>query len=207
MWETLAENGGAVLGLAISIYTVYSFAETRIERRRKQYAFLRNLHDQLTYFVNLSRSLSQRAKQAMDLYREHYKNRDFPSPAAECDELPEAAEAVSRWLVQRAEHLNSYPVSVDLNTLGEMLTRSQIDALLELENQRRIYLQVLSTRTMDLRSFPRKRGVLARFADVTHLNIAPIDTALAGFATSIGFQSMGLGDQDSAGEPDSKEAA
>jgi hypothetical protein len=192
MWEALATNAGAVLGLAISIYTIYSFAEARALRKRRQYAFLRHLHEQLSYFVALSRSLSHRAQQVMDLYSEHYQNRSFPNPGAEPDELPNTAEANTRWLVERAEHLLAYPVLLDVEKLGEMLNRRQIDTLLEMENQRRIYLQALTTRTMDLRAFPRRRGVLARFAGVAHLNIGPLDQSLASFAESLGLRSNRL---------------
>lgn len=108
MWIELAKNGGLVLGLAISIYTVYSFIETRVLRRRQQYALLKNVYEEFSYFVVLASSLANRADQVKKVC-EHYLDGSYLDPAAERDELPEDAETPGQWLVKRANHLISLP--------------------------------------------------------------------------------------------------
>jgi hypothetical protein len=186
MWSELLSNGELVLGLAISVYTVYTYVESRVLRRRQQYGLLKNLHAELSYFLSLASSLGQRAGQAKALY-EDYLSGSYPGPAADDDALPEEAEAVGRWLVERANHLIDYPVPIDVEKLGGVLNRRQADALFELLATRRVYLQVLATRAMDLEAFPRRPGVLARFAGVAHLNVGALETKLDLFAQALGL--------------------
>ena len=52
MWQSLAENSALLLGLAISVYTVCTFIETRINQHRQRYALLRSLRLQAEYFID-----------------------------------------------------------------------------------------------------------------------------------------------------------
>jgi hypothetical protein len=191
MWSELIKNGGLVLGLAISIYTIYSFVETRVLRRRQQHALLKNVHEEFSYFLVLASALANRADQAKKLY-EHYLKGSYPAPAADKDELPEDAETVGRWLVKRANHLVGSPITIDVEKMGAILNRRQAHALFELMAARRAYIQVLNTRAMDLDAFPRRPGVLARFVGVAHLNVSVLNDKLKAFAKALGLSTPEL---------------
>jgi len=186
MWIELAKNGGLVLGLAISIYTIYSFVEARLLRRRQQYALLQNVYAEFSYFLELASALANRATQAEKVYAQ-YLSGSYPAPAADKDELPEDAETLARWLVKRANHLISYPMPLDIEKLGAILNRRQTAALFHLLAARRVYIQVLATRAMDLDAFPRRPGVLARFVGVAYLNVADLNDKLNAFAQALGL--------------------
>lgn len=192
MWIELAKSGGLVLGLAISIYTMYSFIETRILRKRQQYALLKNVYEEFSYFLVLASALANRARQAAKVY-EKYLDGSYPAPAADEDKLPEDAESIARWLVQRANHLISYPMPIDIEKLGAILDRRQTDALFHLMSTRRRYIQVLATRAMDLDAFPRRPGVLARFVAVANLNVPDSNEKLKAFAKALGLSTPELG--------------
>ena len=188
MWKVVAENSALLLGFAISFYTVYSFVETRMAHQRQRYALLRSLRLEAEYFITLARSLSQRAEQVVDLYAKQDKGEAFPSPAAEADSLPDASQAAILWLVARAEHLLSYEFPGEVEELWSMLNKKQIEALLKFMAAYRIYTQVLATRTFDLKMFPRKPGVLRRFAGVVLLNLDDLDKQLDAFGRSLGIR-------------------
>jgi hypothetical protein len=192
MWKELAENGGLVLGLAISIYTIYSFVETRILRKRQQNALLKNVYEELAYFLALSSALANRASQVEKRYKQ-YLSGSYPAPADDKDELPEEAERLSRWLIKRANHLIGYPMPIDVEKLGAILNHCQTEALFELIAARRVYIQVLTTRAMDLDTFPRRPGSLARFVGVAHLNASDLNDKLKAFAKALGLSTPELG--------------
>lgn len=191
MWDLIATNSGVVLGLAISAYTIYSYVEARAIRKRRQYAFLHYLYQELSYFTGLAAHVGRRADQVREVYKEHLRG-SFPNPAAEKDELPPEVDAHSKWLVQRATHLIEYDIPLDIEKLGAMLNKSQIGELLEVMTARRVYLQVLATRAMDLEAFPRKPGVLARFVAVAQLNVPEMNKKLSEFASTLGLSSPEL---------------
>jgi hypothetical protein len=188
MLETLGSHSALILGLVISAYTVYSFAETRVIQRRQRYALLRNVRLQSEYFLTLAHSLSSRSDQVVQLYAKSVAGESFPSPAAEANSLSEEAEPAVRWLVSRAEQILAYQINVDIEKMGSFLDKSQIEALLAFMTARRTYTEVLATRLLDLKAFPRKKGVLVRFAGVTALNIRDVNQELDAFGKSLGLQ-------------------
>ena len=191
MWLELAGNGGLILGLAISIYTIYSFVEARILRRRQQFALLRNVYEELSYFHALASALAKRAEQTGEIFKQDLAG-SYPSPAADEDRLPESAEALASWLVRRANHLIGYSIHVDVERLGAVLDRRQAEALFRLIAARRVYVQVLATRAMDLEAFPRRPGVLARFIGVVNVNVHDLNERLEDFAGALGLTTPAL---------------
>jgi len=187
----LGNNGGLVLGLAISIYTIYSFVETRILRRRQQYALLKNVYEEFSYFLALASGLSGRANQAKKVYEQYFDD-SYPDPSADTDKLPEGAETLARWLVERANHVISYPLPLDIERLSAILSRRQTDALFNLIAARRVYIRVLATRAMDLDAFPRRPGVFARFVGVAYLNVSDVNEKLMAFAKALGLSTPEL---------------
>jgi hypothetical protein len=187
MWEEITKHSGIVLGLAISLYTIYTHVEKRVLRRRRQYALLRNLHQEIAYFSDLATNLARRADQAMTRYKPKYVGRPLPYEPTEADALPPDAQVSTLWLVRRAKHLIDYKLRLDIEKLGEMLHRGQLEALFDLLTARRVYIQVLATRAMDLEAFPRSSDALIRFAAVAHLNIESVKGKLNAFAGSLGL--------------------
>ena len=191
MWMELANRGNLVLGLAISAYTIYSFAEALILRRRQRYALLKNVHEEFSYFLALASALALRANQAQSAC-EPYLDGAYPPPATDKDTLPPDAETLARWLVKRADHLVNYPMPIDIEKLGAMLNRRQTEALFNLLAARRVYVRILATRAMDLDAFPRRPGVLARFVGVAHLNVPDLNEKLKAFAKTLGLAAPDL---------------
>lgn len=191
MWTTAAENSALFLGLALSAYTIYTAVEHRLTLRRQRYAWMRRLRIDAEYFVNLAKSLSHRAEQVKETFAPNPPPEGFPSPAAEKDSLPEESLGSVQWLVARAEHLLAYPLPIDLQQAGSMLTRPQVETLLKFITSYRAYTQVLATRTFDLKMFPRKMGALYRFAGVAYLNIAAVSSDLDAFGASLGEAKSG----------------
>jgi len=187
MWDTLAKNSSLILGLAISAYTVYLIIETRVTRRRQRYALLRNLQMQSEYFVALANSLSKRAQQVVDLYVVKGAGESFPQPGAEKDSLPDEAEKETLWIVSRAEHLLTYQISIDLEKIGSILNKRQMESLLDFMHSHLFYTQVIATRTVDLKAFPKRKGVLWRLAGVAAINIEEVNRQLNVLRASLGI--------------------
>jgi len=207
MWEEITKHSGIVLGLAISIYTIYAHVEKRVLRRRRQYALLRNLHQEVAYFSDLASNLARRADQVKTRYQPKYVGRPLPYEPTDNDALPQEAEVSSLWLVRRAKHLIDYKLRLDIEKLGEMLHRGQMEALFDLLTARRVYIQVLATRAMDLEAFPRSSDALIRFAAVADLNIESVKSKLNAFATSLGLPGAELEVQTAEAAPPAPEAA
>ena len=187
MWRTLAENSALILGLAISLYTVYSFIEGWLTRRRQRYALIRNLQEEYSWFTTLASSMNNRAKQVMERHVKIAEGEAWPSPSAEEDDLPDNIVQDVKWLIDRAEHIISYKLPVDVEKLGAILTKRQVEALMQVINAHRVYKEVLATRTIDLEMFPRRKGVLVRFQAVA-AGFEEIKKHLPMFAASLGFQ-------------------
>ena len=98
----------------------------------------------------------------------------------------------SGFMVKRAKHMIEYEIPIDVEKLGEILNKAQIDSFLEVMQERRIYLQVLTTRMLDLEAFPLKPGVFVRFVGVAQLNVAGMNEKLGIFAKSLGLESEKL---------------
>lgn len=178
-------SGAVVLGIAISLYTLYSFVDVRITRNRQRYALLQQVNAELDHFIGLALGLSGRAQQAIDLYAQYFKSGAFPDPAREADGLPNEAEATSRWLATRAKQIVGHEMPLDINQIAAILNRQQADALFALLKERRTYLRALSTRASDLEAFPLRAGVFKRFAVVAIVNVDPMRTGLSEFARSL----------------------
>lgn len=192
MWEEIAKHSGIILGLAISIYTVYTQIEKRVLRRRRQYALLRELHHEVAYFSELATNLGRRAEQVVTRYQPKYVGRALPYEPTEADALPAEAQVATLWLVRRAKYMIEYRLRLDIEKLGEMLHRGQLEALFDLLAARRAYIQVLATRAMDLEAFPRSSDALIRFAAVAQLNIGAVRSRLDAFAASLGLPGPAL---------------
>jgi hypothetical protein len=187
MWNTVAQNSSLILGLAISAYTIYLFIETRVTRRRQRYALLRNLQMQSEYFIALAGALSKRAQQVVELYVVNHAGESFPQPGAEKDSLPDEAEKETRWIVSRAEHLLTYQITIDIEKIGSILNRRQMESLLDFMHSHLVYTQVIATRTVDLKAFPKRKGVLWRLAAVAAINIEEVNKQLNALRVSLGI--------------------
>lgn len=64
--------------------------------------------------------------------------------------------------------------------------------MFELMAARRVYIQVLAARAMDLDAFPRRPGVLVRFVGVAHLNVSDVNEKLQAFAETLGLSTPEL---------------
>ena len=187
MWERAATLAALFLGLAISAHTIYAIIESRLVHERQKYALVRNLQLEVEYLTTLAGSLSNRAEQVIDAYAPRVAGEGFPPPATEQDTLPPEAAKEVGWLVKRAQHLIAFDVPIDVDRLGNFLNRTEIEAIIGLAQAIRTYKQVLETRTIDLEIFPRRKGVLHRFAGVAKLNIGMISDTLGQAQKTLGI--------------------
>jgi hypothetical protein len=174
MWKAIGESSALILGLAISLHTLYAIVSTDLTHRRQRYALTQSMQLQAEYFATLARSLAKRSEQVIALRSPISQGEGYADPAKEADSLPPEAEADTQWLVDRAEHIVNYPVPIDVEKLGNFLNRRQVDAAIALVRAIDTYKQVLETRMIDLKHYPRKKGVLVRFTGVAILNINSI---------------------------------
>lgn len=177
--------GAAVLGAAVLIHALTAFAEARTTLRRQRYVLLRQVTNDLEYFIALALALATRARQVELKYAAQLAGPGYPDPAGDDDSLPESARETSAWLVARAHQLAAHEVARDLDRVAGTLDRVQADALFAVLEARRVYLEVLTTRAMDLAAFPRRPGVLKRFVGVAELNVGRIRELLEEFAVSL----------------------
>jgi len=177
--------GVAVLGAAVLIQTLTAFVESRTTVRRQRYVLLRQVTNDMEYFIALALALGSRARQVEQRYAAQLAAPGYPDPVGDVDGLPESARETSAWLVARAHQLASHEVARELHDIGGTLDRAQADALFAVLEARRVYLEVLTTRAMDLAAFPRRPGVLKRFVGVAELNVGHIRELLEEFAGSL----------------------
>lgn len=190
MFETILKNVALLLGLAISAHTIWSVVELRVTRRRQRHALLRALALKYEWFAVMAGSLNGRANKVVAKHAPADAGETWPNPADEKDTLSDEAVEDVKWLVERAEHLLDYELPLDLEKLGGMLTKGQVDALLEFVRSQQQYLEVLRTRTIDLRMFPRKKGVLHRFTLLTAgPNLKNMGDRLNAFQRALGVDS------------------
>lgn len=180
-------HGGVVLGIAISLYTIYSYVDARITHQRQQYALLRQIDSEFEYFIGMADSLANRAQQVERHYADQLARNSFPDPVRDGDSLPADAEITAKWLTARARLLSENHIPLDIEKVGAILNREQADALFDLLQARRVYLEVLSSRATDLEAFPRRPGVLKRFVGVAVLNVASMREKKQAFAASLGL--------------------
>lgn len=177
--------GVAVLGAAVLIHTLATFVEARTTVRRQRYVLLRQVTNEMEYFIALALALATRARQVEQRYAAQLAAPGYPDPAGDADSLPDSACETSAWLVARAHQLATHEVARELHRVGGTLDRAQADALFAVLEARRVYLEVLTTRAMDLAAFPRRPGVLKRFVGVAELNVGHIRELLEEFAGSL----------------------
>ena len=94
--------------------------------------------------------------------------------------------------MKRANHLISYPMPLDVEKLGALLNRRQTDTFFRLLAARRVYIQVLTTRALDLDALPRRPGVFVRFISVAQLNVSELNENLKLFALTLGLSTPEL---------------
>ncbi len=190
MWETILKNTALFLGLAISAHTIWSVVESRLTRRRQRHALLRVLQLKYEWFVSMAASLNGRANKVVAKHAPAQAGETWANPADEEGSLAGEAEEDVKWLVERADHLLRYELPLDLEKLGGMLTEKQIEALLRFIQAHQQYTEVLRTRMIDLKMFPRKKGVLHRFTLLTAgPNLDDMTEMLTAFHKVIGLGS------------------
>jgi hypothetical protein len=185
------QSGEVLLGLGVLLYTAFAMTATRNAARRQRYMLLKQLNDDMEYFIALALALAARARQVEQLYATQLAQPGHPDPAHDDDSLPESAERISAWLVARARQLAGQEIGRNLHTVAGTLTRSQADALFALLEARRVYVEVLATRATDLAAFPRRPGVLKRFVGAADLNVGGLRELLDEFADSLELSSPG----------------
>lgn len=146
---SLAENAALVLGLAISVYTIYAAAEAWVQRQRSRRALLEGLRSELARLLQLTAIVAVKADQLS---------------ARMLQQGPSTADAIDLAALRaRVDHLVQRGHRWDLEHLGPILNRRQLGAFLQLTDALDLYRTRLTLRTAEYDAAPDRDGALARF--------------------------------------------
>jgi hypothetical protein len=146
----LASNAALVLGLAISLYTIFSAAESWLTRQRGRRALLEGFRAELARLLQLTAIVAAKA----DGIGERMRNEGLSAADVRTDLAA---------LRARVEHLTSRGHRWDPATLGPLLNRRQLAAYLRLVDGLDLYRTRLTLRTAEYEAAPDRDGTLTRF--------------------------------------------
>jgi hypothetical protein len=107
----LLEYAALVLGLAISLYTVYSAIDNLLIRRRQKMAVVRTLRTKLKYLFTLADSFAALVNKTRE---KHIKG-----DVRDRDPMPEGAQDDVELLLLRGAHLLDFDVEWESESLGK----------------------------------------------------------------------------------------
>lgn len=174
MWKAALENSALVLGLAISLYTVYSVVAGIVAQRRERRALLGHLKIRFEYFITLAESFAERAQK---VFEKHHV--DIPSAAYV--KLPDAAKEDVAVLLLRASHLIEFEISWDSEKIGAILNEQQIAHFLQVMKQLQVFREVFTVRANELKLQPDNAAALSRLSTVAGWNLATLKEQYQGF--------------------------
>jgi len=176
MWTLLLENAALILGLVISVYTVYSAIDGFLLRRRQRQAIVRSLRIKLRYLMLLASSFSALAKKYKDKYVQDSKSLDA--------KLSEKAAEDVQMVLLRAEHLLNFEIEWDAEKIAAALSSEQIESFLHFVDEYQTYKEVLTVRTRQLEKLPNYAGPLLRLSAVAAINLEDMKSAFDQFEAS-----------------------
>ncbi len=176
MWAILLENAALILGLVISIYTIYSAADSYFLRRRQRLAIIRSLRIKLRYLFILAGSFAALVSNAKDKHVVEFQSQQELLP-------DEAADDVERVLL-RASHLLSFDIDWDAEKIASALSKDQIENFLAFIEKYQTYKEVLTVRTSQLEKFPTMAGPLLRLSAVASVNLEDMKNTHEAFEAS-----------------------
>lgn len=161
--NTLFENAALLLGLAISLYTVYSAVDSYLIRRRRRMVTRLGLLTRLKYLFTLAGVFSKMADKTTRKYTE--------GRVRDKDKLPEDAHDDVELLLLHGSHLIDFDVNWDLEKLGDALTTEQLGAFLEFMKIHLAFREVLTVRVRHVENFPDLAKPLAFLNTATAMNL------------------------------------
>ncbi len=176
MWTLLLENAALILGIVISVYTVYSAIDGHLLRRRQRLVLVRSLRIKLRYLMLLASSFSALAKKTKDKHVPESKSLDA--------KLPEAASEDVQMVLLRSEHLLNFDIDWDAEKVAAALSSEQIESLLHFIEEYQTYKEVLTVRTRQLEKLPNFAGPLLRLSAVAAINLDDMKSAFNEFEVS-----------------------
>jgi hypothetical protein len=176
--KELLDVAALVLGLAISLHTIYGIGDGYVTRLRERRALLAEVRLRFDMLLRLIPILQGRAK----TFDERYLTRPEQGP----DSLSDQARADLAVVEARARQVLSLDPELDLPAWGKNLTRRQLGALVAFLKDYRFYRDRLELRLQEYKAAPSRPGNLARFLGVAALEDRDLLGRFTAFERSIG---------------------
>lgn len=171
--NTLLENSALVLGLAISLYTIYAATDSFLVRRRQKLAVIRTLQSKIKYLLTLANSFADLAKNTKDKY--------IKGDVRDKDPMPDEAKEDVEFLLLRGMHLLDFQVEWESESLATALTEAQLELFMKFVEAHQVYWEVLTVRINHLEKFPHLAKPLALLVLPATLNLQDMNKAYENF--------------------------
>ncbi len=148
MWKTALENSALILGIAISIYTVYSAFDRFLLRRRQNKVTIRSLCVKTKYLLSLAVILAKRTSETVEKYKAHFESE------SKSVELPEGFRDDIAGLLNLTFHILGLKLEWNEEKLCSALTDGQLDAVLKFLDSHQSYHDILTFRAKQLELSP-----------------------------------------------------
>lgn len=182
MWKDLLGNAALILGIAISLHTLYAIGHSYLVRSRKLRALLEELRLEFGTLLSLVTILAGKAEG----FRERHVS---SSGQADSSILSEEAKADLAVLQTRTRQILDSDPEWDLSKWGARLTKKQLGHLVAFLDNYRLYRTRLELRFQEYNASPSRHGALGRFVACTamHENIPELFKA---FERSLGWKPL-----------------
>ena len=157
--EKLLQLAALILGIGISIHTVYMIIRAQIARNRERKAVGTELRVQYEMIISLANILSGKARSFQKKYHKpELMGLDLESTQAQ-NEL--------KYIVAQTQQILDYHPKPDWPRISKLLNKSQMAALIDFSKNYEFYYRRLRKRYDELQALPNQSDVVGRFLSCT----------------------------------------
>jgi hypothetical protein len=157
--DALLQSAALVLGLAISLHTVYSIAHNHVVRAKERRGLIEQFRIEFGIPLSLITIVAGKARRFGDKY--------LAGQDPLLARFPESAENEFKIITTRADQILELRPNVDLPRVAASLSRTQLRLLVEFLDNYRLYRLRLQLRRDEYRNAPEQPGTLGRFLSCT----------------------------------------
>ena len=132
----------------------------------------------IEYLVSLAESFANLAQSTWDKYSVKIDTHEEKLPEKSIDDI--------EILMMRANHVLQYTIDWQLEKIGPILKRNQLDALIRLTKSYQTYREVLTVRLKRLERKQDNAADLSRLSAVAGLNMASLKKSYLDLAEELG---------------------
>ncbi len=180
------EFAALILGLAISLHTVFSVGHSFVERRRELRALIAELRFHFNMMLRLVPILAGKATRFQKKYSEVIAQM----------KLPDEAWAELEVLKTRAKQIIALAPDLEPSKWGAKLNRRQLRFFMAFLDDYQLYQDRLALRFEEFNAAPGRPGALARFLACAALDDVNLPGRFRDFEQSMGWAVLNSVDQD-----------